>query len=162
MLTRQDGGLPLADVLETVNKDPNIKLEFSPEASGQMQIMPLLDMLMGTVMREERDFEVQLEKTQAEDKKELWTVTRVVSKEHEKLFAERTLRDMIGKEITLEDLFDHPLTDTDRRLLDRLDDISPELLDFRLCHALTKKELYFMKDRLHTIQQLWRREKLWG
>ena len=162
VLTRQDGGLPLADVLETVNKDPNIKLEFSPEASGQMQIMPLLDMLMGTVMREERDFEVQLEKTQAEDKKELWTVTRVVSKEHEKLFAERTLRDMIGKEITLEDLFDHPLTDTDRRLLDRLDDISPELLDFRLCHALTKKELYFMKDRLHTIQQLWRREKLWG
>lgn len=43
---------------------------------------------------------------------------------------------------------------------DRLDDVSPELLEFRLCHALTKKELYFLKDRLHTIQQLWRREKL--
>ena len=44
---------------------------------------------------------------------------------------------------------------------DRLDDISPELLEFRLCHALTKKELYFLKDRLHAIQQLCRREKLW-
>ena len=27
------------------------KLEFSPEASGQMQFMPILDMLMGTAMR---------------------------------------------------------------------------------------------------------------
>lgn len=160
VLTKEDGGSPLADVLKTAKNDPNIKLEFSPEASEQMKIMPVLDLLMGTVMREQSDFGVQLEKTQAEDKKELWTVTRIVSKDHKKLFAEQTIRDMFQNEITLEDLFGHPLTDTDRSLLERLNDISPELLEFRLCHALTKKELYFMKDRLHTIQQLWRQRRM--
>lgn len=49
----------------TFRREDDLIAEFSPEASGQMQFMPLLDMLMGTAMREERDFEVQLEKTQA-------------------------------------------------------------------------------------------------
>ena len=43
--------LTRGDRIYTFRREDDLIAEFSPEASGQMQFMPILDMLMGTAMR---------------------------------------------------------------------------------------------------------------
>ena len=43
--------LTRGDRIYTFRREDDLIAEFAPEASGQRQFMPILDMLMGTAMR---------------------------------------------------------------------------------------------------------------
>ena len=71
-------------------------------------------------------------------------------------FTDRTFRSMSGD--------DHPLTDVtgarrpeylDRTFLDKLQLLSDDLIDMRLCHVLTEKERKHVKQRLHGLRKIW-------
>ena len=82
---------------------------------------------------------------------------------NEKLFTDRSIDESYQGEATLAKLCGHAkLTKTEKIFLGQLDGLSDELIDFRLGHALTEKELRFMKARIHMIQRLWRLEKQTG
>ena len=162
ILTREDGGQPLAEVKKAASKE-KVRLQYSQEALHQMELLRVMDVLMGYTGRGEDDYQVQLSKEQVSGGLERWTITGVTSVKNEKLFTDRSIDEIYQGEATLAKLFGHAkLTKTEKIFLGQLDGLSDELIDFRLGHALTEKELRFMKARIHMIQRLWRLEKQTG
>lgn len=162
ILTKTDDRQPLAEVKKAAAAG-KVRLQYSPQAYQQMEMMRVMDVLMGYTGRGADDYQVQLEKESVVGGVERWTITNVIAQKNRDLFTDRSMDEIYQGEATLAKVFGHAtLTRSEKLFLNQLDGMGDELLDFRLCHALTAKELRFLKARIHMIQRLWRLEKQTG
>lgn len=162
VLTRESGGEPLGDVIRRAQAQ-NKRLQYSPQAWQQMQMIRAMDVLMGHFTRGENDFQVQIEEEQVQGGMSRVTVTQVRSKNHEDAFEEKSLDEQYQGSVTFRTLFgSEQLSREQKTFLGELDSLSDDLIDFRLGHALTAKELAQLKIRVHEVQRLYRLQKQTG
>ncbi len=156
VLTRESGSEPLTDVMQRAEQQ-HIKLSYTPQAFQQMQLIRMMDVLTGHFTRGEQDFQVTVKEEKLRGVGVRWKITQVRSKNNENAFAEKSLAEQYQGKLTLGKLFGNDkLSDEQKVLLGQLDALSDELIDFRLGHALTPKELGQLKQRIHEVQRLYR------
>lgn len=159
VLTQDFGGDSLGDI-RRMAAEQNVRLQYSPQAFRQMQMIRVVDVLMGHFTRGESDFQVQIEIEQVRGGMSRWTVTQVCSKDHEDAFEEKSLDEQYEGNVTLNTLFGTDrLNGGQKMILDQLGTLSDELIDFRLGHALTPRELEQLKVRVHEVQRLYQQQR---
>ncbi len=162
VLTRESGGEPLVEIRRKARQQ-NVRLQYTPQALQQMQMIRVMDLLMGHFTRGEDDFQVQIEEEQVQGGMSRWTVTQVRSQNHENAFEEKSLDEQYQGNVTLHTLFGREkLSKEQEAFLGQLNALSDELIDFRLGHALTPAELEQLKIRVHEVQRLYRLKRQTG
>lgn len=159
VLTRASEGKPLVQIRQRAEKE-HAHLQYSPEALRQIQMIRVMDVLMGYTTRAQDDFLVKVARGQSSADGKNWIITQVSSKEHARAFEEKGLDEQMQGNVTLERLFGSTRLAPDQNaLLEQLNTLSDELIDFRLGHALTHRELAGLKTRIHEVQRLYRLQK---